>query len=257
MTESLRGRIAVFAGPSLPRHVRPDLPIFAWLPPARAGDGYMIANKGPKLVVLIDGFFDETPAIRHKELLSLMAHGVPVIGGASMGALRAAELASFGMIGVGRIFDAYAGGRLIGDDEVAVMHGPADWDWAPLTEALVNVRATVLAAVRAGCIDAQFGRRLLKTAAQAFFRDRAWPELILSMAADGFEAQSRALEAWLPSGQVDLKRMDALACLDAALAFDGSQQLAPPAPPQTLFATALEGQITRGVRPPETLDARH
>ena len=48
-----------------------------------------------------------------------MAAGTQVFGAASMGALRAAELAPFGMIGVGAIFAAYRDGRLTGDDEVA------------------------------------------------------------------------------------------------------------------------------------------
>ena len=81
--------------------------------------------------MLIDGLFDASPAVRHKELLQLMARGVPVIGAASMGALRAAELAPFGMIGVGRIFTAYAAGALVGDDEVALLHGPEELGWTP------------------------------------------------------------------------------------------------------------------------------
>ncbi|MGV9708646.1 TfuA-like protein [Streptomyces sp. NPDC003483] len=37
--------------------------------------------------------------------------GVKAIGAASIGALRAAELAPFGMFGVGRIYTAYARGE--------------------------------------------------------------------------------------------------------------------------------------------------
>jgi hypothetical protein len=228
--------------------VRPSEPIFAWYPPARAGDGYMIAGEALKAVVIVDGFFDETPAVRHKELLSLMAGGIPLIGGGSMGALRAAELSAFGMIGVGHIFNAYLSGRLVGDDEVAVVHGPADWGWAPLTEAMVNVRATVLRAVRARCVDAQFGRRLIEAAAGMFFKERSWPELILRTAAES-RAQALAFEAWLPGGRVDLKQLDALACLQAAQSIDGSVHQIRAAPPQTLFATALAEQVSRGIRP--------
>ena len=43
-----------------------------------------------------------------------------------MGALRAAELHAFGMRGVGRIFEAFRDGELEDDDEVAVVHGPAE-----------------------------------------------------------------------------------------------------------------------------------
>lgn len=40
--------------------------------------------------------------------------------------LRAAELHSFGMEGVGRILESYRDGILTDDDEVALVHGPAD-----------------------------------------------------------------------------------------------------------------------------------
>src|SRR5688572_32760283 len=56
---------------------------------------------------------------------TLFRSGVRVFGAASMGALRAAELQPFGMIGVGQVFQAYRRGHLTDDDEVAVAHGPA------------------------------------------------------------------------------------------------------------------------------------
>jgi hypothetical protein len=40
-----------------------------------------------------------------------------------MGALRAAELHTFGMVGVGRVFEGYRDGVYEDDDEVAVVHG--------------------------------------------------------------------------------------------------------------------------------------
>ncbi|MBP5873147.1 hypothetical protein F3K24_43140, partial [Streptomyces sp. LBUM 1485] len=46
--------------------------------------------------VIIDGLYHQAPALRHKEIIAAMARGVRVIGAASIGALRAAELAPFG-----------------------------------------------------------------------------------------------------------------------------------------------------------------
>jgi len=79
----------------LPPGARPDDERLVWLPPAIAGDACRIEAERPAMVVLVDGMFDRWPAIRHKELVHLMAAGVPVVGGASMGALRAAELSDF------------------------------------------------------------------------------------------------------------------------------------------------------------------
>src|SRR5205814_753318 len=84
---------------------------------------------------------------------------------------RPAELHPFGMAGVGRIFTAYASGRLTGDDEVAVAHAPAELDWLPLSEPLVNVRATLTRAVRAKVLSPGAGRAVLDTARAIFFRD--------------------------------------------------------------------------------------
>ena len=42
------------------------------------------------------GAFASVPAVRHKEILWALSEGIPVIGAASIGALRAAELTAFG-----------------------------------------------------------------------------------------------------------------------------------------------------------------
>jgi hypothetical protein len=248
----LAGRVAVFAGPSLPPESRPDDPRLVWLHPAAAGDAYVVAQARPRVVVLIDGLFDAWPAIRHKELLDLMAAGIPVVGGASMGALRAAELGSFGMIGVGRIFTAYAEGRLTGDDEVAVLHGPGALDWAVLTEALVNVRATLQRAVRERVVTADVARTTLQVARSVFYKDRTWAGLVDALAGrPALAGQARALEAWLPRGRVNLKQADARACVSVALTL-GDAAAAPIAPPpRSPFAEALAAQVAGGLTDPE------
>jgi len=136
-------RIPVFMGPSLSGWQ--PAPPFEPLPPAGAGDMLRLLAGPPCTTVLIDGVFAMRPAVWHKEILLLLARGFRVIGAASMGALRAAELAPFGMIGVGAIFTAYARGRLTGDDEVAVTHAPVVLGSRPLSLAQVDVRATLVA----------------------------------------------------------------------------------------------------------------
>lgn len=239
-------RIAVFAGPSLPPPVRPPDPRLLWLPPARAGDGLALDPQACDAVVLIDGRFDAEPAIRHKELLVLLAR-TQVVGGASMGALRAAELRDHGMIGVGRIYRAYASGRWVGDDEVALLHGPEDMDWRALTTPLVNVRATLVRAVRARVLAAGAARRWLKLAAGIFYQDRTWPFMIAAGREGGLNPREVSdFAAWLPSGAVDLKRADALQAVSLALTL-GAPPPRPP-PPATSFTAALAKQLAG--RPP-------
>ena len=57
-----------------------------------------------------------------QEILYAMSAGAEVAGAASVGALRAAELSPFGMIGIGSIYRPFAAGHWTDDDEVAVMH---------------------------------------------------------------------------------------------------------------------------------------
>jgi YcaO-like protein with predicted kinase domain len=248
-----KGRIAVLAGPSLPAAVRPADRRLVWFPPAVAGDAYRLIEARPRALVLIDGLFDDWPAIRHKELLELMAAGTRVIGGASMGALRAAELRDWGMIGVGGIFTAYVDGRLTGDDEVAVLHGPEALDWAALTEALVNVRATLFRAVRERILPGGVARVALRAAQSTFYKERTWDLLCRTLALDhGHALEAQALRRWLPRGRVNVKQTDALACLRAALALDGVPATTrPPPPPRSPFAEALAAQVSRRVKSPE------
>src|SRR6185295_18286818 len=113
-----------------------------YLPPVSQGDVYRLARLGPRAIGIIDGYFDRVPAVWHKEILWALARGIHVFGSASMGALRAAELAAFGMLGVGEIFEAFRDGVLDDDAEVAVAHGQAESGYRATSEAMVNVRAT-------------------------------------------------------------------------------------------------------------------
>nr|WP_310522866.1 TfuA-like protein [Polymorphobacter sp.] len=202
----------VFAGPSL---LRPA-PGFVLRPPAAAGDLLAFAAGAPRALVLIDGVFDGQPAVQHKEILALLARGFRVIGGASMGALRAAELHRFGMEGVGAVFAGYASGRITADDEVAVLHAPAALGHRALTEALVDIRATLAAAAAARVIQVGLARALRDAARATFWREREWPALLAIAAALDGEGGAR-LTAWLPKGRVRLKARDAELCLAAAL----------------------------------------
>ncbi|KRA81399.1 YcaO-like family protein [Altererythrobacter sp. Root672] len=129
-------RKVLFAGPSVIGLVLPaDIEI---RPPAKCGDLSDLLSDPPAAVGLIDGYFGTAPTVWHKEILSLLALGVQVIGGASIGALRAAELDRFGMVGVGTLFEAYRTGALIRDDAVMLVHAPPELGFAPLSIPLVD-----------------------------------------------------------------------------------------------------------------------
>lgn len=230
----MRELIQVFAGPSLYRAPRPPGP-FEWLPPAKAGDVAALLEHPPERLCLIDGLFDSCPAPWHKELMMLMARGTLIFGAASMGALRAAELSGFGMIGVGRVYRAFAENRLTGDDEVALVHGPERLGWAPLTVPMVELRATLAAACRAGLLDLQVARGLRSMARSIHFSDRDWPSIL--KAAEKANITDAATLRKVQEMHVPLKREDALACLSAALKPAPALKCSPP--PITCFVREL------------------
>jgi hypothetical protein len=229
------GSIIVFAGPSVAPALRPEGP-FEWLPPAKTGDLARLLHDPPSRLCLIDGLFDSCPAPWHKELLMLMSRGTLIFGAASMGALRAAELSEFGMIGIGIIYRAYAEGRLCGDDEVALIHATERLGWAPLTVPMVELRATLIRACRAGILAPSAARGLRSVAHALHFSDRDWPAI--AAAAERAGHADRATMKSLEAMHVPLKRQDALACLAAALQPMPARQPCPP-PPVTCFVREL------------------
>lgn len=206
--------VIAFAGPSLTTSDREGWPEIEWRPPAEAGDLLRLRARANDVICLVDGYFDHRPAVRHKEILLLLSRGIVVLGASSIGALRAAEMDSLGMIGVGAIYRAYASGRLTADDEVALVHGPAEWGWKPLSLPLVDCRATLHRAVRARILAPQEAREVMHAARSLHYADRDLPALL---AITGLKPERRdSLLEWIGRCGSSQKRLDAIACLEAA-----------------------------------------
>jgi hypothetical protein len=209
-------KVVVFVGPTLAGDSVLAREEFEWRPPAAEGDLYRAVKGGASAVGLIDGRFETVPSVWHKEILWALSRGVPVFGAASMGALRAAELADFGMTGVGAIWRAYRDGTIRDDDEVAVLHAPRELGFRSLTEAMVDIRATVARAQTCKIISARTAAMLLAIAKSLFFKDRTWPAILAEAERRRLPpAQRVALARWLPGHRVGQKRRDALAMLRA------------------------------------------
>jgi hypothetical protein len=209
-------KACVFLGPTLPiEEARPRLPDSVFRPPVTAGDVYQAFRDGFTSIGIIDGLFEQAPTVWHKEILFALSGGARVYGAASMGALRAADLHPFGMIGVGAIFDAYRTGELEDDDEVAVCHGDADSGFRPLSDAMVSIRFGLRYAERAGLISRSFAEALVARAKRTFYPDRSWKALLLDgRALDVEHAELQRLESWLASAHPNQKRDDALLLLE-------------------------------------------
>ncbi|MGW4984038.1 TfuA-like protein [Streptomyces mirabilis] len=211
--------IHVYVGPTLPRD-EPLLsdPSVRLLPAIRHGDLFDDAIADTDTVVIIDGLYHQTAALRHKEILATLARGVHVLGAASIGALRAAELHRFGMRGVGAIFRRYLSGELTADDEVAVGQDPDD-DQHALTWPLVNLRYILDLATQDGVVSAATATMLLDEFRTLYYPQRTTPAL----RAVCHRHYATALTTWIHERRTvdpyfgDLKRLDALKGLRAAL----------------------------------------
>lgn len=205
----------VFVGPTLARDQTASDGAIVRLPPAAQGDVYRVAQTQPVAIGIVDGYFEGVPSVWHKEILWAMSQGIHVYGSASMGALRAAELHEFGMEGIGLIFEAYRDGILEDDDDVAVLHGPAESGYAAVSEPMVNMRFTLDRAERDRIVGPETRRRLEDLAKQLFYQERTWAT-VLDLAAQALpEGNLARFRDWLPRGRIDQKRADALAMLDA------------------------------------------
>jgi len=209
--------IHVYSGPTITAaEVTGICPQAVTHPPIRHGDLIALAPEPRDTVVIIDGLFHGVAPIRHKEILTVLAGGVSVVGASSMGALRAAELHPYGMHGVGEVYQAYRDGRLTADDAVTVQHTP---EGRPLGEPLVNLIHALDAAREAGIISGQDTDRLRDLAQAQHYSHRSWtalrrsaqddPQLLTAVDAvtDRHACRSRA---------ADLKHLDAVTAVRAA-----------------------------------------
>jgi hypothetical protein len=235
----------VFVGPTLPAaEVAARLPGARVLPPVAVGDVLALARRrGARRIAIIDGAFERMAAVWHKEILIALERGIAVWGAASMGALRAAELAPFGMRGVGAVYREFATGRLYADDEVAVAHLPAEYGHRATSEALVNLRHGI---ARAPMLAARTRAALVELARARFYRERSWAALIEDARAAGLpRRQLDGLAAW---PKPDRKAADARLLLRRLA---GPEPPAPPRPPpvpRTWALRQLEAWLAAGGR---------
>lgn len=206
--------VVVFSGPTLSAHdVRAILPNALVLGPAECGDVARAVRTRPRAIALIDGYFDHRLSVWHKEVLHALAQGVRVYGAASMGALRAAELDVYGMVGVGTVYDAYRSGQVEDDDEVAVAHEEESRGYATRCDAMVNIRATLKVAVEQGIVSAVEVAAVVAAGKALFYAERSFV-LAVRSARGVSSATAEKLLAWVArEGVVDVKHSDAVALL--------------------------------------------
>lgn len=208
-------RAVVFLGPTLPVEEARAIFDAIYLPPARQADLVSaITTYRPQVIGLIDGVFGQSLSVWHKEILFALSRGIRVYGASSLGALRAAETAAFGMVGVGEIYRGYASGELTDDDDVALAHGDADSRYRPASEPMVNLLKTFERGRDEGVLDEELCRRWIAVAKAIYFPDRTLATVLQRAASAGIPPDVvERVAQFMATGYVDVKRQDAILLL--------------------------------------------
>lgn len=234
--------LVVFAGPSISAGCIYQCCAEVQIrPPVQLGDVCRLAAAGPATLVLLDGYFSQVPAVWHKEIMLALSQGCRVIGAASLGALRAAELAAEGMEGVGWVYQQYQGGQLTDDDEVALLHADATLGYQHLSLPLVDLRYLL---TTEWLSPAQHSALtwLIQMLKADFYPQRTVQRCEALLRTQQLEQQSAVgLLQLLQQPTAQIKHLDALAAITLA-----QQEYSPsnrPAPEPTVFLQQLQHQF--------------
>lgn len=207
-------RVVVYTGTSINHHDAKKILDADYRPPVKRNDIRKLMRNPPDIIGIIDGVFFDSAAVAHREIIEAMRGGVIVVGGGSMGALRASELDSYGMTGVGKIYEMYRSGVLESDDEVAVTFDAETME--ALSVPLVNVRATLTSAVENGAVTRGTSEAFLEAAKKLFYPDRNYRNIVEDCVKKGIikTSEKEVILALFKQHEVDMKRLDALLVLE-------------------------------------------
>ncbi|RAP47516.1 MAG: TfuA domain protein core [Methanosphaera sp. rholeuAM74] len=176
-------------------------------PPIKRGDLTKLLQQRDdvEIIGIIDGVFHQSPAVAHKEILQALDNDIIVVGGASMGALRACELYPYGMRGVGTIFNDYKNGAIDSDDDVAVSFNPETYQ--QMSESWINMKYNFQMARDDGIISDQEKDDLLEISKNTYYPKRSFEYTVKKSSLDA-EKQKQLLE-YIKDKDFDIKYEDA------------------------------------------------
>lgn len=172
--------------------------------PIKRGDLSIALKENPNIIGIIDGVFHQNSAVGHKEILNVIKNGVKVYGASSMGALRASELDTLGMTGIGYVYNQYASGEVDSDDDVAVMLDSETLE--ALSEPLINMKYVFTNAVDEGIITEDEKDELLRIAKKTYYPKRNYAQTLSESNLDS-ETKDNLINFIRES--VDIKKEDA------------------------------------------------
>lgn len=202
-------KIIIFTGPSLSAKEGSEILKADYRPPIRRGDMLKAINDSPDIIGIIDGVFHQYPAVGHKEILEAINKGITVVGGGSMGALRASELDDLGMIGIGYVYNEYASGNIESDDDVAITFDI--YTGETMSEALVNIAYKLNEALENKIITNDEKKELISIAKSTYYPNRTYYNILKESNLD-VDKKEKLVDFIVKT--VDIKKQDAIAVLE-------------------------------------------
>lgn len=189
-------------------------------PPIIRGDLLRTPTEGRwnNRTLILDGQFGQNLAVSVTEIREYLGRGLYLAGASSMGALRAVECRTLGMVQHGWICEQYLTGRVEADAEVALLMDPDTSE--ARTVPLINVRWLLLKLGEHGELDAATAATALEVARCLDYRARipealanAFRRALPTEAADLLARQLEpdAIPDW------DRKRIDGIEAVETEL----------------------------------------
>jgi hypothetical protein len=212
----------IFIGPSLNQDKARKIFQADYRAPAKKGDLIMLltstlsksedAHNLTNFVGLVDGLFLQDYPPTPIEVYQLLSQkNFQVVGGASIGALRAVELEKFGMVGIGKIFELFRNGATDADDEVAVtFQQGAGGDIQ--SEAMIDIRFNLFVACRRKIITERVKRIIAKIAKSIYFPYRNYTHILQQTRLEFPELSTQldSFSAYINENRLSLKEHDAI-----------------------------------------------
>lgn len=146
-------------------------------PPVRRDDITRDIDEKVNAIAIIDGRFHQYLSVSCGELMDALRAGIAVFGASSMGALRAAELCSHGMIGHGKIFEHVKEQDSFRDDLVGQLFVEDAEGVCSLSIPFVDFYFNVLTLLERGEIKRQTFDILCSVCRELHYTERNYPAL--------------------------------------------------------------------------------
>ena len=202
-------KIIVYLGLSIQEDEAKTILEADYRPPVKRGDILKAISEKPDVIGIIDGVFHHSPAVAHKEIMKALDKGITVVGGSSMGALRASELDDLGMVGIGYVYKAYRSCAITSDDDVALSFDPVNQ--VPISEALVNVDYKLDLAVDEGIITEDEKNNIHNIAKDIYYPKRSYQNIFSKVEMED-EKKTKLIDFVLK--EKDIKYLDAIEVLE-------------------------------------------